>query len=260
MKAIHYLLSFSLVICTSISALAQDYKIPVQNTKEGKLTLNDFPGTLPIEGYNGTEIIIVSDRLEKTPARAKGLQPLYSTGTDNTGMAVSMEKNGNQITLQCLLPITQSGNYKIKVPDNFNIKVDNECGHSGDVNVSNIKGEVEIKNCQSINLKNVSGPLVLSTIGGDIEVVLTEINKDRPVSIAAISGEVDVTIPAKAGVDVEMSNISGGIYSDFDFSTEKKSLKQVGGHGRVKGQLNGGGADLKITNISGNIYLRKKAA
>ena len=260
MKLIHYLLPLGLVVCSCIPVHAQDYKIPVQNAKEGKLTLNDFAGNLPIEGYNGTEIIITSDRPSSTPSRAKGLQPLYAGGTDNTGMAVSMEKNGNQITLQCLLPITQSANYKIKVPDNFSIKVINECGHSGDVHVSDIKGEVEIKNCQSINLKNVSGPLVLSAISGDIEVVLTEISKDKPVSIAAISGEVDVTLPEKAAVDVEMEDISGGIYSDFDFNTDKKSLKRVGGNSKVKGQLNGGGADIKITNISGNIYLRKKTA
>jgi lia operon protein LiaG len=260
MKAINSLLSIGLLLCTGLSMHAQDYKIAVQNTKEGKLTLNDFAGDLPIEGYSGTEIIITSDRTGKIPSRAKGLQPVYADGTDNTGMGVSVEKNGNQITLQCLLPITQSANYKIKVPDNFSIKVDNECGHSGDVNLSNIKGEVDIKNCQGINLKNVSGSLVLSAISGDIEVVLTDVNKDKPVSIAAISGEIDITVPAKAGLDIQMENISGGIYSDFDFSTEKKSLKRVGGNNSVKGQLNGGGADFKITNISGNIYLRKKAA
>jgi lia operon protein LiaG len=261
MKAINTLGSIGILLSlfACMSAHAQDHKIVVQNTKEGKLTLNNFSGDLPIEGYNGTEIIITSDRPEKAPSRAKGLQPIYADGTDNTGIGVSVEKNGNQVTLQCLLPITQSANYRIKVPDNFSITVDNECGNSGDVTLSNIKGEIDIKNCQGINLKNVSGSLVLSAVSGDIEVVLADVNKDKPVSIAAISGEIDVTVPAKAGIDIQMENISGGIYSDFDFSTEKKSLKRVGGNNSVKGQLNGGGADFKITNISGNIYLRKKA-
>lgn len=262
MKAILYLFSLSVALCGSMYIHAQEFRIPVQNIKEGKLTLNDFPGNFPIEGYSGSEIIITCDRGTKASDRAKGLHPVYADGVDNTGMAVSMEKNGNNVTLQCLLSITQSANYKIRVPDNFNVKVDNDCGHSGDVSASNIKGELAIKNCQSITLKSVSGPLVLSSISGDIEVTLTEIIKDRPVSIAAISGEVDVTLPANAAVDVQMENITGGIYSDFDFSgnTEKRSLKRVGGNNRVHGQLNGGGADLKITNISGNIYLRKKAA
>lgn len=273
-KAITYLLSLGLAVCTNITLNAQEvkatggskegkgggsgeYKIGVQNSKDGKLTLNDFSGDLPIEGYSGTEIIVVSSRGERTPDRAKGLKPVYADGTDNTGVGVSMEKNGNQVTLQCLLPITQSADYKIKVPDNFSIKVDNECGHSGDVTVSNVKGEVEVKNCGDIKVKNISGPLVLSTISGNIDLDFAEVSKERPVSIASISGEIDVTIPAKANVDVEMETISGGIYSDFDFNSDKKSMRRIGGN-TIKGQLNGGGVDFKITNVSGNIYLRRK--
>ena len=273
MKAINYTAFLSLMVFTTCIIQAQevksstpsskegrssdDYRITVQNTRDGKITLNDFSGDLPVEGYNGTEIIITSDRGRETPSRAKGLRPVYADGTDNTGIGVSVEKNGNQITIQCLLPITQSANYKIKVPDNFSVKVDNECGHSGDVTISDMKGEVEVKNCQDIRLKNVSGPLVLSTISGNINLDFSDVSKDRPVSINSISGEIDVTLPSKAGVNVEMETISGGIYSDFDFSSDKKTLRRIGGN-NIKGQLNGGGVDFKITNVSGNIYLRKK--
>lgn len=238
---------------------AQDYKIAVQNTKDGKLTLNDFPNNLPVEGYSGSEIIITSDMPVKTPERAKGLKPVYGSGTDNTGMAVAVEKNGNQVTLQCLLPITKSGNYKIKVPDNFSIDIENECGSSGDVSVQGIKGEVAVKNCQSIKIKDVSGPLVLSTISGNININFTTISKERPISLASISGEIDVTVPAKSGIDIELETISGGIYSDFDFPNDDKKMKRIGGNS-IKSQLNGGGASVKITNISGNIYFRKGGA
>ncbi len=243
-------------MCFTITGYSQDYKIAVQNTKEGRLRLNDFPGNLPVEGYSGNEIIITSDMPGKPPPRAKGLQPVYAAGTDNTGIGVSIEKNGSQVTLQCLLPITQRANYKIRVPDNFSIEVDNECGHSDDVSAQNIKGEIEIKNCQSIKLVNVSGPLVLSTISGNVEVVFKDINKDKPVSIASISGEIDVTVPAKAGVNIEMETISGAIYSDFDFQSNDKKMKRIGGNA-IQSELNGGGVNFKITNISGNIYFRK---
>ena len=56
--------------------------------------------------------------------------------------------------------------------------------------------------------------------------------------------------------DVEMETISGEVYSDFDFSTDDKKMKRIGGN-TIKTQLNGGGASLKITNVSGNIYFRK---
>ena len=257
MKRVNYILLLCFTIFSFNTLRAQqDYKIPVQNTKEGKLTLNDFPNDLPVEGYSGSEIIITSDMDTKVPDRAKGLQPVYAGGTDNTGMAVAVEKNGSAVTLQCLLPITKSGNYKIKVPDNFSIEIDNDCGHSGNVTVENMKGEVAVKNCQGIKVNNVSGPLVLSTISGNININFAALAKDRTISLASISGEIDVTVPSTAGVDLEMENISGNIYSDFDFPSDDKKMRRIGGN-TINTSLNGGGADLKITNVSGNIYFRK---
>ena len=68
---------------------AQEYKIAVANPKEGRLVLKDFNGTLPIEGYNGTEIIITSKSGEfSPPEKAKGLKPIYPAGSDNTGIGL----------------------------------------------------------------------------------------------------------------------------------------------------------------------------
>lgn len=256
MKPVHYVLILSFAVLAYHPLSAQDYKIAVQNSKDGKLMLNDFPNNLPVEGYSGSEIIIISDMDGKTPERAKGLKPVYAGGTDNTGLAISVEKNGNQVTLNCLLPITKSANYKIRVPDNFSIDVDNECGHSGEVTVQGIKGEVAVKNCDGIKVKDVSGPLVLSTISGNININFTTLSKDNPVSLASVSGEIDITLPAKQGVDVELETVSGSIYSDFDFPADDKKMKRIGGNS-VNSQLNGGGVNLKITNVSGNIYFRK---
>lgn len=256
MKHINYVLVLMLCLASFGTLHAQDYKIPVQNTKDGKLILNNFPNDLPVEGYSGSEIIITSDLSDKTPDRAKGLKPVYAGGTDNTGIAVAVEKNGNQVSLQCLLPITKRANYKIKVPDNFNIQIDNECGHSGEVTVANMKGEVAVKNCQGIKVKNVSGPLVLSTISGDITINFASFPKDKPVSLASISGDIDVTVPAATGFDADLKNITGNIYSDFSFPGDDKGMKRIGGNS-ISGKLNGGGASLSITNVSGNIYVRK---
>jgi hypothetical protein len=248
----------ALIICSG-SPFAQEYKVSVQNTKDGKLVLNDFYGELPIEGYAGNEIIIssTSDRFEQPPPQAKGLKPIYAAGTDNTGLALRVEKNGNQVTVQCLLPITSGGaSYKIRVPENFSIQVKSECSRSNDVSIQNTKNEIEVNVCHSIKVKNVTGPLVLSNISGDINVVFSDINKDKPISIASVSGDIDVTVPAKTPVDLEMSTVSGNMYSDFELQADNKSLHRIGGN-TINSKLNGGGTDIKIHNVSGNIYLRK---
>jgi len=236
---------------------AQEYKIPAENNKEGSLTLEGFTNELPIEGYSGNEIILSSngERFE-APERAKGLKAVYAAGTDNTGLAVYFEKNGNKITLHCLLPITHSANYKIRVPENFALKIKRDCMRAGETIVENIKNEIEFNGCHSIKLKNVTGPLVVSSISGSVSVVFSEISKDKPISLASISGEVDVTLPAKAAVDLEMSTVTGGMYTDFEFPTDNNEMRRVGGRS-IHNKLNGGGTELKLHSISGNIYLRK---
>jgi len=96
----------------------------------------------------------------------------------------------------------------------------------------------------------------LSTISGDINISFSEVSKDKPISIASVSGEIDITVPAKTAMDLEMETISGNMYSDFDFQAGDKPIRRVGGS-TVNTQLNGGGVDLKLHTVSGNIYLRK---
>jgi len=98
---------------------------------------------------------------------------------------------------------------------------------------------------------------VLSTINGTVDVVFSEISKDKPSSIASINGEIDVTLPVTSAVNLEMRNMQGGMYSDFDLPSDDKQMKRVGG-GAVNAKINGGGVSLKINSINGNIYLRKK--
>jgi lia operon protein LiaG len=252
-----YILPFFIALFFAGVSRAQEFKVAVDNSKDSKLTLNDFRGELQIEGYSGTEIVATpsGDRFE-TPEQAKGLKPIYAAGTDNTGIGVSMEKNGNRITLRCLLPFTKSATYRIRVPENLALEIERDCAGGGETMISNIKNEIDFKGCHSITLKNVTGPLVLSTISGSVNVVFSEISKDKSISIASVSGEVDVTLPAKAGFNLEMGTISGNMYSDFDLQSSKDEMRRVGG-GSIHAQVNGGGVDVKLHSISSNIYLRK---
>ena len=235
----------------------QEHKITVQNTREGKLTLNDFSGDLPVEGYSGNEIIITSTSESfAPPERAKGLKPIYPGGTDNSGLGLAVQKNGSQVEVTCLLPITRKADYKIRVPDNLALEITSGCEQSSDISVVNMKNEVDIKNCHGIELKNVTGPLVLSTIAGDIDVTINNIAQDKPFSINSISGDIDITLPVKTAANIELRTVTGGFYSDFDVTDTQKDLKRIGGN-QLTFPLNGGGFKFSIVNVSGNIYLRK---
>ena len=250
------IIALSLFLTAGILS-AQEYKIQTQNTKEGRLILKDFSDSLPIEGYNGNEIIITSTSEDLTPpAKAKGLKPIFPAGTDNTGIGLDVEKAENTITVTCLLPFTKGGEYKIKVPENMALELSSGCERNNDISIKNMKNEIDIKSCHNIDLKDVTGPLVLATISGDINITFSTINSVKSSSVNSISGDVDITLPSKTATDLELRVVSGAIYSDFDFSESQKNLKKIGGN-ETNYSLNGGGFKFTIGSVSGNIYLRK---
>ena len=240
----------------ALTAIGQEYKIAVQNTTDGKLSLTNFPNDLPIEGYSGNEIIITSSNGDfAPPERAKGLKPVYPGGNDNSGLGLNVEKNGNTVSITCILPITKSAEYKIRVPENLSLEIESGCERASNVSVTNMKNEIDVKSCNGIDLKNVTGPLVLSTISGEINITFASVPV-KPVSINAISGEIDITIPSRTPASLELTTIGGSFYSDFDFTEPKDNLKKVGGS-ELTYSLNGGGPKFSIATVSGNVYIRK---
>lgn len=236
---------------------AQEFKITTTNSRDTRVILKDFSGQLPIEGYNGTDIIITSTSEDLTPPeKAKGLKPVFPAGTDNTGIGLDVEKTENVISITCLLPFTRDGEYKMKVPENLSIELSSGCERNNDVTVKNMKNEIDLKTCHDIKLENVTGPLVLSTISGNIDITYSNINSAKSSSVHSVSGDIDITLPVKTATDLELNVVSGAIYSDFDFSESQKNLKKIGGN-ETNFALNGGGFKYSIGSVSGNIYLRK---
>jgi DUF4097 and DUF4098 domain-containing protein YvlB len=142
------------------------------------------------------------------------------------------------------------------VPENLAIEITSGCERNNAISIINMKNEIDIKSCHNIDLKNVTGPLVLSTISGDINITYSSINSSKSSSINSISGEIDITLPVKTATDLELRTVSGAFYSDFDFSESQKNLRKVGGN-EINYSLNGGGFKFAIGSVSGNIYLRK---
>lgn len=250
-------IAIAAIICSALTGFSQDFKVPVTNAKDSKLVLKDFNGKLPVTSYNGTDIVITAvDFDNPAPERSKGLKAVYPGGTDNTGIGLDLEKEGNLIIVKCLIPFTRSSEYKIMVPENLALKIESSCERSLEPQIEKVKGEIEINTCHNISLKDVSGPVVLSTIDGNIDITFSGMVTDKPFSVNSISGEIDITMPAKTATSLEMSTVTGTVYSDFDFTDATKKMKQIGGN-QLNYDLNGGGVKFRIATVSGNIYLRK---
>jgi len=121
--------------------------------------------------------------------------------------------------------------------------------------LSDFKGEVEISTSyNSINLINVSGPVIANTIGGNIKVVFEKISPTKLYSLVSNDGYIDVTLPENANLKVDASGYR--ILSDIDFKIISEILTETSKNMQL--ELNSGRTKMKIDAGSGSVYLRKR--
>jgi len=218
---------------------------------------------IEVSGYAGNEIQIEAiGTFPGPPERAKGLKPLYNNAEDNTGIGLDIKEAGGVMTVK--KATYAEAKYKIKVPTNTDVKVEVLDWQHDDIDIKDINGEVEIIGKSSnIKLTNVTGPIVSNTVNGNVDVIFTKVNQSKPSHISTINGYVDVTMPADTKAKLAMSTFHGEIYTDLDvkFATDEKSkatgmailFRNISG-----ASLNGGGVEMTLKSINGDLYLRKK--
>lgn len=115
-------------------------------------------------------------------------------------------------------------------------------GNSYDMDIT---FEVKVPENAEVDVETISGNIDIIGLLGEMD-------------IETISGDVDLSIPSNHNANLELSTISGEMYTDFDL----KSEVEKGYHHYVRNdystKLNKGGVDIHLSSISGNIYLRKK--
>jgi hypothetical protein len=196
-------------------------------------------------------------------AKSAGMKqiPLESSG-------LTVEEDNNTVTVE-IESFRRAYDLEIKAPAGSSLKLDG--ANLDEIRVENVGGEIEVETANgAIKLLNVTGPVTANTTNGDIEVILSRLAPDKPMSFVTFNGDIDVTLPADARANLRIKSNMGNLYSDFDVNLKaapvepEKSSGREGGKFRVSlersvmGVINGGGAELKFQNFQGDIYLRKK--
>jgi hypothetical protein len=261
--------------------------------KPYKLNVGLTNGSIKIVGYEGKDIVIdaeANDGRKKAADKDKdkekgtninvnpnvningntnkdkensGMKRLLPAGN---GMELSAEEKSNRVTIHSD-SWKRAINLTIKVPQNggtFKISTVN----NGDIEISNINGEMEVENINGhVRLTNISGSVVASTVNGNMVTVFKSVDPKAPMAFTTLNGKVDVTLPADAKANLKMKSDRGEVYSDFDVAVDQtlpkvnrvaeKGLYKLNIEDWVQGKINGGGPEMLMKTMNGNIYVRK---
>lgn len=205
----------SALLLTVAQAFAQkEFKIAKTS---GKLVINNV-SNLSVEGYDGKDIILsATSKQENTDdPRAAGLSALSNVGFDNTGIGVSYTEKENMTVVSL---IERDLSLKVKLPKNVALSFKTTgfaVGDSTVINLSNIQSEIDASTqYEHVSLKNVTGPISLKTLYGNIEGKLTPSFKG-PISLVSVYGFVDVTVPENTKADMSINTVYETLYAAKD--------------------------------------------
>jgi len=126
---------------------------------------------------------------------------------------------------------------------------------SGDIDLRRIKGSVEAETVSGeIDLKNISEAQTVRAKSLSGEVTYDgRLKADGKYELKSHSGDIRMIIPAESAFDFEAETFSGSIDSEFAIVVSGKISRK-----EIRGSVNGGGADIKLSTFSGDISLEKK--
>lgn len=148
---------------------------------------------------------------------------------------------------------------------------------SGNINLSNIKGDVRIVSISStitvecvkgdVAARVSSGQIAVSNTTGDVEANVSSgsasftgpIHPERRYRLKTLSGNVSMDIPDSVGFTAVLSAYSGQIEKDFQFSNEPQTPPSRTTR-RVVGKYGDGSGRIELDSFSGHVSLRKIAA
>lgn len=258
----------TIVLCiltlASFGQASGEFPVPLSDpAKRGKLKAHLNKGSITVRGTARKDVLVKytsKDEERKVKENKDGLKRI-SGGSLN----LEISENSNEVKVQSGSWNTQM-NLEIEVPVGFDLKVSSY--NDGDINISNVQGEVEITTYNGgITAENISGSVVANTYNGDVKVTFDKVSA-VPMSYSTYNGDIDVTFPATVKVTLKMKAQQGEILTGFDMNVSENEpvQKKDSGTGNfkvvldewVKADIGGGGPEISMRNYNGDIKIRKK--
>jgi hypothetical protein len=266
------LVLLSLMIATkSLAQSGSTETLTVPLSSPGKvysLKVHLVAGSIKVTGYDGKDIVInTSPRTgsdeEGSKTSENGMKRISTPG----GFEITAKEADNTVTVNTGNP-NRAVDLDLKIPQDVKLKLGTV--NDGEIVVENVSGELEVNNVNDkITLTNISGSVVANTVNGDVNVTFKSVDPKAPMAFSTLNGDINVTLPADTKANLKLKSDNGDVFSDFDIDIDKTPAKidkttepglyKIKKDDWVYGKINGGGPEMMMKNMQGNIYVKKAA-
>jgi len=234
--------------------------------KPFKVNVHVLYGSIKVSAYEGKEVMIDvfgdSSRKNRDEDEAPGGMHRIGGGS---GLNVSAEERNNNIEVNGGL--SKLSGIIVKVPAGLT-SLQLSAVNDGSISVSGISGALEINNVNGpISVKDAVGSVVANTVNGAVTVNFKSVDAKAPMAFSTLNGNVDVTFPADIKTSVKLKTDRGGVFTDYEVAidksqpatkkTEENHMYKLSIDEWVYGKINGGGPEVMMKTMNGDIYIRK---
>jgi len=128
-----------------------------------------------------------------------------------------------------------------------------------------VSGGIEVRDLRSqVDVSTVSGDIFVSSsemvwansVAGDIEIEMGNFEWDD-MDFSTVSGDITLWLPESFAADIDFNSLSGDFETDFDLTIRNRRERRWIGTD-LEGTIGGGGRELSINTVSGDVELRRK--
>jgi ribosomal protein S28E/S33 len=248
-------------------------------TKPGEVIVDNVFGPIKVEGYAGTDVLLVAHKTvyAKTEDKAARAQEEVKLDIQEKGQTVDIYVDGPfRENDRMRHPIFHSWRdpgyqvhyaFELKVPFKTDVAVSTVT--DGDVEVRTVEGEFDVHNVNGkVRLSDVAGSGEAETVNGELFVGFRSVPNGR-CAFKTVNGDLVLTLPSDVSADFRLKTFNGDVYSDFpvtslparppvrDESKGKFIYKSDRSFGVRAGK---GGPEIALDTLNGDILIKKKTA
>lgn len=197
------------------------------------------------------------ERKIKTPSGTKTLA--------GGGGAISVEEDDNTIEVD-----SDARMAKVEIVARIPRRADLDLStvNDGEIIVRDVAGALQLENVNGpITATNINGSVIAESVNEGIKVGFTGISANGATSLTSLNGDLTVTLPTNAAVELRVDNSQGAVESDFEIDVKptKPTIERNEGRGSMSvrvedvivGTINGGGPVIKMKTLNGNVRIAK---
>lgn len=222
-------------IITTILSILLTFTLNAQRVVEKKIEINPTSTLkLDLEFADTIHIKQSSDNTLKIKATVS-----INDNQNNDNYELITNENGSYLTVKAKIHDMES----IRIPCKKNGKSMYNY-NDGKCLTMDISYVIEVPSIADLRLETISGDIIID-------------QAKNPMNIKTISGFIDMSIPAKSNSDIRIETVTGGVYTNHEFSKDNDDCDSNPGGTDANFKLGTGDNKIKLTTVSGDIFIRK---